>query len=71
MSFEKMSLKNALKEDRDDKIFEQYTDRLKLTTEDLEKKILDVGSNLGEFANEAKRRGRPVVAPYSLPRGTT
>ena len=39
------------------KVFDHYVRELRLSEEDLQKQILDVGSEFGEFANEAKRRG--------------
>lgn len=38
-------------------MFNQYIVNLQLSREDLQKKILDVGSDWGYFANEARQRG--------------
>lgn len=41
----------------DEFVFDIYQKRLQLSPEDLNKKILDVGSGSGQFAREAKKRG--------------
>ncbi len=55
--FKKDSLKEALQENRNQDVFGEYVQELRLTAEDLKKHILDVGAGTGEFAAEAKRRG--------------
>ena len=44
-------------EDDEDQTFEEYLENLKLSPEDLKKKILDVGSSIGAFAKVSKERG--------------
>ncbi|MDP2668367.1 MAG: methyltransferase domain-containing protein [bacterium] len=48
---------NKIIVDANEQIFKEYLEDLKLTPEDLSKKILDVGSNDGEFAQWAKEHG--------------
>jgi len=63
---EKESLKEHIKENEEFRLFDQYVNGLGLTDEDLHKKILDVGSDTGDFANEAKKRGFTEIYSVDL-----
>ena len=45
-------------------VYQQYVDELKLSPEDLGKKILDVGADFGHFAETAKQKGYSDI--YSI-----
>jgi SAM-dependent methyltransferase len=62
--FEKYSLAAETDPKQESRLFERQVSELQLTQEDLEKKILDVGADLGQFSNEAKRRGYKNI--YSI-----
>ena len=61
---EKTSLAQEVKWNEEMNAYQQHLDELKLTPEDLKKKILDVGADFGYFAEVAKRNGYDNI--YSI-----
>ena len=61
---EKESLAEQVEWEESTNLYQQYVSELKLTPEDLSKKILDVGANFGHFAEKAKQEGYGGV--YSI-----
>lgn len=52
-----------LRESHEQGVYKEYVAELKLSEEDLHKHILDVGSQAGDFASEAAKRGyRDIVS---------
>jgi ubiquinone/menaquinone biosynthesis C-methylase UbiE len=49
--------RNKNQETRAEQTYREYVSELKLSPEDLQKRILDVGSNTANFASEAAKRG--------------
>jgi ubiquinone/menaquinone biosynthesis C-methylase UbiE len=63
---EKLSLSEIDAFNRNMGLYEQYTQELKLAHEDLGKRVLDVGSDYGHFAIEAKKRGYKDIYSVDL-----
>ncbi|GEM_PF-5405469 len=61
---EKTSLAQEVKWNEGMNAYQQHLDELKLTQEDLKKKILDVGADFGHFAEIAKQKGYKDI--YSI-----
>ncbi len=63
---EKPSLSENNKFWQDTRLYEEYTQELKLSPEDMSKHILDVGSDYGHFAIEAKKRAYKDIYSVDL-----
>ncbi len=63
-AMDKPSIARDMKAEQEKDLYGQYTQELKLTKEDLGKRVLDVGSDYGSFAIEAKKRGYKDI--YSI-----
>lgn len=60
----RVSLAQQIKWEEEINAYKQHLDELKLTPEDLKKKVLDVGADFGHFAEIAKQKGYKDI--YSI-----
>ncbi|MEK7068889.1 MAG: class I SAM-dependent methyltransferase [Patescibacteria group bacterium] len=64
--FKKKSLASSVEWAESSNLYKQYVDELKLSPEDLRKRILDVGADFGHFAEVAKRNGYNDVCSIDI-----